>query len=86
MKAAVLEEFGKPLSVRDVASPEAGPGAVVADVAATATPRLLSLVRAGLLDLGQDQVTTFSLDQANDAVQHAAAHGGPFERTVITPG
>ncbi|MEZ0367104.1 zinc-binding dehydrogenase [Mycobacterium sp. pUA109] len=51
----------------------------------SATPQLIALVRAGLLDLSQDRVTTFALDDAGAAVQHAADHGGPFERTVITP-
>ncbi len=49
-----------------------------------AVAQLVSLVRAGLLDLDHDRVTTFGLDAANDAVAHAAAHPGPFERTVIT--
>jgi alcohol dehydrogenase len=46
---------------------------------------LIALARAGLLDLSGDDVTTFDLDRANDAVAHAAVHGGPFTRTVITP-
>ncbi len=50
-----------------------------------ATARLASLVRAGLLDLGLFEVTTFSLDDANEAVAHAAAHAGPFRMTVIRP-
>ena len=50
-----------------------------------ATVRLVGLIRSGLLDLGQFDVTTFELDRANDAVAHAAAHGGPFKLTVIEP-
>jgi alcohol dehydrogenase len=50
-----------------------------------ATSRLVSLIRAGLLDLGQFDVTRFGLDDANDAVAHAAANGGPFRMTVIQP-
>jgi NADPH:quinone reductase-like Zn-dependent oxidoreductase len=46
---------------------------------------LIRLVTAGLLDLGRDQVTSFALDQANEAVAYAAAHPGPFDRTVLTP-
>jgi alcohol dehydrogenase len=51
----------------------------------TAIAQLIHLVRCGLLNLGHERVTTFRLDEANDAVAHAAAHGGPFNRTVITP-
>jgi alcohol dehydrogenase len=46
---------------------------------------MAGLVRGGLLDLGVFDVTRFTLDEANDAVTHAAAHGGPFRMTVITP-
>lgn len=42
---------------------------------------LINLVRAGLLDLSAAQ-TEFPLDQANEAVAHAASSGG---RTVICP-
>lgn len=47
--------------------------------------RLIALARAGLLDLAHEDVTAFRLDDANEAVAHAAAHGGSFTRTVITP-
>lgn len=43
------------------------------------------LIRAGLLDLGHFNVRTFPLDDANEAVSHAAANGGPFNMTVIQP-
>ncbi len=46
---------------------------------------MASLVRSGLLDLSQFDVTEFSLDDANEAVAHAAANGGPFKMTVIRP-
>ena len=46
---------------------------------------MAALIRSGLLDLGQFDVTAFSLDQANEAVAHAAAHGKPFNLTVICP-
>ena len=46
---------------------------------------MIALVRAGLLDLGQFDVTEFVLDDANEAVAHAAAHAGPFRITVIRP-
>ncbi len=51
----------------------------------TANAQLIALVRSRLLDLSHEAVTTFRLDDANEAVAHAAAHGGPFTRTVITP-
>ncbi|MEX3951799.1 zinc-binding dehydrogenase [Paraburkholderia sp. EG287B] len=43
------------------------------------------LIRGALLDLGHFDVTTFALDDANEAVAHAAANGGPFNMTVICP-
>jgi hypothetical protein len=43
------------------------------------------LIRAGLLRLDQFEVTTFGLDHVNEAVAHAAAHGGPFKMTVLQP-
>ncbi len=46
---------------------------------------LVRLVRAGLLDLAQWEVTAFGLDQANDAVADAAEHGGAFKATAIQP-
>lgn len=46
---------------------------------------MTGLIRAGLLDLGHFDVTTFALDNANEAVAHAAANGGPFRMSVITP-
>ena len=50
-----------------------------------AVVRLVGLIRSGLLELGQFDVTTFGLDEANEAVAHAAAHAGPFRMTVIQP-
>ena len=46
---------------------------------------MIALIRAGLLDLSQFDVTEFALDDANEAVAHAAAHAGPFRITVIRP-
>lgn len=46
---------------------------------------MAALIRSGLLDLGHFAVTEFSLDQANEAVAHAAADSGPFKLTVIRP-
>ena len=50
-----------------------------------ANVRLIGLVRSGLLDLNNFEVTDFDLDGVNEAVAHAAAHGGPFKLTVIRP-
>jgi alcohol dehydrogenase len=52
---------------------------------AEANTRLISLVRSGLLDLSNWDVTEFDLDQVNEAVADAAANGGPFKSTVIRP-
>lgn len=50
-----------------------------------ANVRMIQLVRSGLLDLSHWDVTEFDLDHANEAVAHAAAHGGPFRNDVIRP-
>jgi alcohol dehydrogenase len=50
-----------------------------------AATRLISLIRAGLIDLDQFEATSFDLDHANEAVAHAAANSGPFKLTVIKP-
>ena len=49
----------------------------------TAAPRLAALARSGVLDLGHYEVTEFSLDDANEAIVHAAANGGPFKMTTV---
>jgi alcohol dehydrogenase len=46
---------------------------------------MTGLIRAGLIDLDQFEVTAFALDRANEAVAHAAAQAGPFKMTVIQP-
>jgi alcohol dehydrogenase len=50
-----------------------------------AIPRMVQMVRGGLIDLAQYEITEFGLDDANDAVAHAAANAGPFGLTVIRP-
>jgi alcohol dehydrogenase len=50
-----------------------------------AVTRMCGLVRSGLLRLDNFDVTEFDLDDANEAVTHAAANGGPFKMTVICP-
>jgi len=50
-----------------------------------APARLIGLIRAGLLSLADVALTRFPLDQANEAVAHAAQTSGPFRYTVIQP-
>jgi len=50
-----------------------------------AAGRVASMIRSGLLDLGNFEVTTFGLEDANEAVAYAAANAGPFRMTVIQP-
>ena len=50
----------------------------------TVIPRMVELVRAGLIDLAQFEVTTFPLERANDAVARAASHSSPFELTALS--
>jgi alcohol dehydrogenase len=52
---------------------------------ADAPARLFALIRSGQLDLHHFEVTDFALADVNDAVVHAAAHGGPFRTTVVRP-
>lgn len=50
-----------------------------------AAARMVAMVRAGLIDLSQFDLTEFALDDANAAVAHAAANAGPRQLTVIRP-
>ena len=50
-----------------------------------AVPRIVGLIRAGLIDLAQFDLTEFGLDDVNDAVAHAATGGGPLRLTVLRP-
>jgi alcohol dehydrogenase len=50
-----------------------------------AVARMVRLVRAGLIDLAQYDVTEFGLDDVNVAVTHAAANAGPRQLTVLRP-
>jgi alcohol dehydrogenase len=50
-----------------------------------AVPRFIALVRSGLLSLDHVRITEFPLAEANEAVTHAAAHGGAFRLTVLRP-
>ena len=49
-----------------------------------APARIVALVRSGLLSLDDFDVTAFVLADVNAAVEHAAANGGAFQRTVLT--
>jgi alcohol dehydrogenase len=46
---------------------------------------MAGMIRSGLVDLDQFEITAFDLDRANKAVAHAAADSGPFRMTVIQP-
>lgn len=50
-----------------------------------AAVRLIGLIRSGLLSLEHFDVAVFDLDHVKEAVAYAAAHGGPFQMTVIRP-
>lgn len=50
-----------------------------------AAVRLAAMIRSGLVCLDNVAITRFPLDDANEAVAHAAANGGPFNLTVIEP-
>lgn len=50
-----------------------------------AIPRMVGLVRAGLVDLGQFELAEFALDEANAAVAYAADNAGPRQLTVLRP-
>jgi alcohol dehydrogenase len=48
--------------------------------------RVIGLVHAGLLSLDNQELTTFPLTKVNEAIEHAAAHAGPFRATLLTLG
>jgi alcohol dehydrogenase len=50
-----------------------------------AIPRMVQMVRAGLIDLEQFDLTEFRLDDANEAVAFAAANPGPRQLTALRP-
>ena len=51
----------------------------------TANVGIIRLLTSGTLDLAPERVRSFGLDAVNDAIAYAAAHGGPFDRTSLTP-
>ena len=48
-----------------------------------APARMVALIRGGLIDLSNYGITRFDLDQANEAVAHAADAPDPFYMTVL---
>ena len=46
---------------------------------------MIRLIATGALDLTSEDITRFNLDQVNEAITYAAEHGGPYDRTVLTP-
>lgn len=50
-----------------------------------ALPRLVTMVRSGLLRLNHHEARCFGLEEVNEAVAHAAANAGPFAMTVLRP-
>jgi alcohol dehydrogenase len=50
-----------------------------------AVPRMVAMIRAGLIDLSQFDMAEFPLDDANAAVAYAAANAGPRQLTVLRP-
>lgn len=50
-----------------------------------AIPPMIQMIRAGLIDLDQFEMAEFALDDANEAIAHAAANAGPHQLTVLRP-
>lgn len=50
-----------------------------------AAVKMVALVRARQVRLEQFDVTSFDLEDVNQAIAHAADHAGPFKLTVICP-
>ncbi len=50
-----------------------------------AIPRMIQMIRGGLIDLVQFEMAEFPLDDANAAIAHAAANAGPRQLTVLRP-
>jgi alcohol dehydrogenase len=50
-----------------------------------AIPRMVEMIRAGMIDLAKFDLSEFALEDANEAIAHAAANAGPHSMTVIRP-
>ncbi|WP_020667690.1 hypothetical protein [Amycolatopsis nigrescens] len=46
---------------------------------------MIRLIESDALDLEAERVRRFGLDEVGNAVAYAAAHSGPFDRTILTP-
>lgn len=46
---------------------------------------MIRLIESSAIDLEAERTERFGLDKVNDAIAYAAAHGGPFDRTILTP-
>jgi alcohol dehydrogenase len=51
----------------------------------SAPGRLISMIRAGLIDLNHFAITRFKLDEVNEAVANAASNAGAFKLTTLSP-
>jgi alcohol dehydrogenase len=50
-----------------------------------AVPRMISMIRAGLVSLDEFEITEFPLSEVEAAMAHAASHAGPLQQTVLLP-
>ncbi len=50
-----------------------------------AIPRMVRMIRGGLIDLAHFEMTEFGLNDVNEAVAFAAANAGPRQLTVLRP-
>ncbi|HWD25614.1 MAG TPA: zinc-binding dehydrogenase [Rhizomicrobium sp.] len=50
-----------------------------------AVPKMVQMVRAGLIDLAKFDLKEFALDEANEAIMYAAEHAGPHALTALRP-
>jgi alcohol dehydrogenase len=46
---------------------------------------MVQMVRAGLIDLAQSELTELPLDDAKEAVAYAAVNAGPRQLTALRP-
>ncbi|KAJ5219595.1 alcohol dehydrogenase zinc-binding domain protein [Penicillium chermesinum] len=51
----------------------------------SAVRTIVGMIRSGQLDISAFDVTEFSLENINEAVDHAAETGGPFKLTIARP-
>lgn len=50
-----------------------------------AIPRMVQMVRTGLIDIGQFELAEFELDSVNEVVAYVSANAGPRQLTVLRP-